>query len=318
MKKIIIYCIVIFYSYHLDAQTPWLDFFKPADSVNKHRILLATAFTGLTYTAFSVGLYHAWYKNYDRSSLHSHNDWGEWYHMDKLGHVYNSFFQTALIYNTSRWSGLSSSTNLWTGVGVSMLFQTTIEMMDGHSKGWGFSWPDMAANVLGIGFFISQQKIWNEQKMYLKFSAYPVIYPQLNTITKRVTHLFGINIGSKLLKDYNAQTYWFSMHPLEILNKKSNYWPAFLNIAFGYGAKGMYGAYENAWMDDEGQKINLSPLEYPRYSQYFLSLDLDLRKIPVRNNFLRSALHIINIVKFPMPALEYNSLHRVTWHWLKF
>ncbi|OJU23360.1 MAG: hypothetical protein BGN92_03335 [Sphingobacteriales bacterium 41-5] len=49
-------------------------------------------------------------------------------------------------------------------------FLTVIEILDGFSNKWGFSWGDMAANVFGAGMFQGQQLLWNEQRIKFKFS----------------------------------------------------------------------------------------------------------------------------------------------------
>lgn len=77
--------------------------------------------------------------------------------MDKMGHLYNGFFQSDLIYQGARWTGINKRHALLYGVGISMLFQSTIELYDGFSPKWGFSWPDMAANGIGGGLLLSRK-----------------------------------------------------------------------------------------------------------------------------------------------------------------
>lgn len=88
--------------------------------------------------------------------------------MDKLGHVYNGYFQSDLIYQGARWTGMNNRQAMYYGVGISMLFQSTIEVFDGFSPKWGFSWPDMAANVIGSGILV-QESLWREQKFISNF-----------------------------------------------------------------------------------------------------------------------------------------------------
>ncbi len=287
-------------------------FFKPSDTLNHQRLLISSGFSAICYSSFSIGLYHAWYKEYNTGKFKLFNDAGEWRNMDKLGHLYNGFFQSDLIYQGARWTGMSKQTSIWTAMGVSMLFLSTIEVYDGHSRGWGFSWPDMAANVLGVGLFGVQQSIFNQQKLYLKFSAFPEHYPMDQTILERRQSLYGSNPLQRVLKDYNQQIYWMSFHP----GKKICPLP-WLNLAIGYGANGMLGGFENKWLDKNGNTVQLDPKQYLRYSQYYLSLDLDLRKIPVKNPWLKNSLRILQIFKVPAPTIEVNSMGKLKAHWFR-
>jgi uncharacterized protein YfiM (DUF2279 family) len=306
------------------AQGSFQKFFVPSDTLKPHRAWLASGFAFSTYSIFSIGLYDAWYKKTKRSDFHFFDDSGEWNNLDKVAHSYNSYIQTSNVFHGARWCGYSETASVLWGISVSTLFQTTIEIMDGFSADWGFSWPDIGGNILGAGLFASQQLIWHEQKFKLKLSAWPKDYPNLfitgdqgNTIylKDRANKLYGRTYFSSLLKDYNAQTFWLSFHP-EVFSKSTNkFWPDYLNLSIGIGADNLYGGFKNEWQSE--QEV-FSVSQFPRYSQYYLSLDIDLKKIKVKNNFLRSLLHIVNIVKIPAPALEYNSQGKVKWHWIYF
>ena len=52
-----------------------------------------------------------------------------------------------------------------------------------------------------------------------------------------------------MLKDYNGQTYWLSAN-LKSFFPGSNI-PPWLNVAIGYGADGMFGGFENKWIDED-------------------------------------------------------------------
>ena len=285
-------------------------FFDPADSLRKDR-LFWVAGTGLAaYASVSWGLYHAWYKPFLVSKPRSFNDWGEWRHMDKFGHIYSGYIQCGLIHHTARWTGMSKNQALWAGVAGSLITQSSIEVWDGFSQGWGFSWADMAANFLGTGLYFGQEWWFGQQKVFLKFSAISDPDPNDPVIRERILSLFGNNPAQKLLKDYNHQTYWLSFHP--------GIWkPRWLLLSLGVGAQGLYGGFANEWKTDMGVLVRPDPLLYPRISQYYLSADLDLTKIPVKNQFLRSLFRVLNIVKMPAPALEFTSQGRVHARWLR-
>jgi hypothetical protein len=64
----------------------------------------------------------------------------------------------------------------WLGGATGFLMQSTIEILDGFSEKWGASSGDIAANGIGAALCISQQLLWNEQRILVKFSAHGVSY----------------------------------------------------------------------------------------------------------------------------------------------
>jgi hypothetical protein len=85
---------------------------------------------------------------------------------------------------------------------------------------------------------------------------------------------------NRLLKDYNGHTYWLSMPINKIIYRK--HLPPWLNIAFGYGANGMYGEFDNV---TSYNSVAIPPTE--RYRQYLLSLDVDWPRIKTKSKFLK-------------------------------
>ncbi len=148
---------------------------------------------------------------------------------------------------------------------------------------------------------------WDEQRVQIKFSAHRVSYQ--DDFLARIDSLHGNKTPNRLLKDYNGQTYWFSVNPWSF--KKSSRWPKWLNVAVGVGAQGMYGGYSNTWVDDAGQ---LQSFDVPRYTQIYLSPDIDLTRIKTRHKGVQFALYLLNIIKVPLPTLEFNNQDGVKFH----
>lgn len=302
-------------------------FLTPADTFHKGRFWTAAGAGTLIYGGFAYGLYQSWYKDYELTGFHTFDDLREWQQMDKMGHLFTTHFEANLLYSGSRWAGVRPEVARWTAVGAALWLQTTVEVMDGFSRKWGFSWSDMAFNVAGAGLFVGQEYLWQEQRILLKVSSdlgktyddSPIATPDGNFATSladRADDLYGSSFGEKFIKDYNAQTIWASVNISSFSGNQSS-WPAWLNIAVGYGAENMYGGFENLWKDPEtGALIRLSEIEYPRYRQYYLSLDIDLSRIKTKSRILSTFLRCINYVKIPAPALEINGLGQVRGHWL--
>jgi hypothetical protein len=306
------------------AQSP--SFFSPADTFNNSRFWTATGVTAGLYTATVIGLNEIWYKQYPRSGFHFQDDWGEWRNMDKMGHLFTAYLYSSWVASAARWTGIESKKADWIGFGTSMVFQTTIEIMDGFSDKWGFSWSDIAFNTAGAGLYIGQQKLWDEQRILLKFSSTPVSHPDfvvtsedgesMMTVHDRAIDLYGTSYFERLIKDYNAQTVWASVNIYSFLRKESKF-PKWLNVAFGYGAYNLYGGYSNNWEKEDANYV-LDDQLFPRYSEFFISVDIDLSKIKTKSPFLRTLLGALNVIKIPAPAIQFNKVDGVRFHALKF
>ena len=122
-------------------------------------------------------------------------------------------------------------------------------------------------------------------------------------LDKRADQLFGEPWYERMLKDYNAQTYWLSANLRSFFPKSKI--PAWLNISFGYGSEGMFGGFKNQWIDQLGNDVVRNDI--PRIRQYYLAPDIDFTKIPTRSKFLKTTFAILNAFKCPAPALMIDS-----------
>ncbi len=278
----------------------------------QNRVKLVAAGSLAAYGGTTIALYSTWYKNYPQSSFHFFNDNKEWLQVDKAGHTWSSYSEGRAGIALWRWTGLPRKKVIWIGGLSGLTYQSIIEVMDGFSSEWGFSWGDYAANVIGTGLLIGQELRWNEQRIQLKFSAHPKKYDDY-FLKNRATNIYGSNLPERLLKDYNAQTYWLSTNIRSIF-KDSNF-PSWLNIAVGYGAGGMFGAADNKWTDENGTKYDRTDIK--RYRQYYIAPDVDFTKLHTKSEWLKATFFILNSFKFPSPSLEFSN-NKVKVNWLHF
>jgi uncharacterized protein YfiM (DUF2279 family) len=297
------YCYIIFFlalSSSLFSQSGINQFLKPSDSLNKPRRNSVVISETTLATATLIGLNQLWYADYPRSSFKTIDDSSEWLQMDKLGHVYSAYQLTSFGASTLNWAGVRKKDQLLYGSILSLGFLTAVEVMDGFSEEWGFSWTDMAANVAGTGLYVGQELLWDEQRILLKYSFHRTHYAQ-----QRPDKL-GNGLAEEFLKDYNGQTYWLSANINSFL--KIDGVPNWLNLAFGYGADGML----------TGEPNDPLFLNQNRTRQYYFSLDVDLSRIKTNSNFLKTIFSVFNLIKVPFPTLELNSNGRVKMHYLYF
>lgn len=270
---------------------------------NKKRVRLVTAGNIIGYGSTLIGFYGAWYKNYPQTNFHSFNDSREWLQVDKLGHLYGAYVGGSASMEMWRWTGIGRKKRIWLGGLSGVAYQTVIETLDGFSKGWGWSWSDMGANVLGSGLVIGQELAWDEQRIRIKFSVHRRSYGDAE-LNQRANSLYGKGSAERFIKDYNAQTYWASIN-LRSFFPKSRL-PRWLNVAVGYGAEGMFGAEANVGTAENGN-ITFNRPDIKRYRQWFIAPDIDLTKIPTKKKGVRLLLGVLNAFKFPAPSLEFGN-----------
>lgn len=289
-KSILIITLLVA-SFHLVAQQ---------DSINTKRLKTVIATETIGYTATMTGLYALWYKKEPSSSFHFFNDNKEWLQMDKIGHGVTAYYVGFGGYEALKWSGVSEKKAIWYGGTLGLFFLTSVEVFDGYSSAWGFSWGDVVVNAAGTSFFIAQQLAWKEQRVLLKYSFHRSPY------WEKRPDLLGENLVQNMLKDYNGQTYWMSANIASFLSDDSKF-PKWLNLAIGYGADGMLGAFSN----------KLHP-EIERQRQFYLSLDVDLTRIKTKSKFANTVLGAFGFLKFPLPTVEFNSGSKTNFYWIYF
>ena len=271
---------------------------QDSTGVNEGRCLRTTGIVlGAGLVGTMVLLDQAWYADYDRAPMHTFDDSREWLQMDKGGHLFSAYQLGRVGHAVMARCGTSNRKATWIGGSLGWVYLAGIEVLDGTSEAWGFSWSDMAANTVGAGLFIGQQFLWEEQRIQVKLSSHPTSYAPLRP------DLLGSGFAEELLKDYNGHTFWLSGNLHAFLPESRL--PRWLNVAVGYGAEGMLSAHEPPGGDG-------------RFRQLYLSPDVDLTRIHTKSKLLRTTLFLLNGFKFPLPALELQEGGMLRGHWVYF
>ncbi len=261
---------------------------------DKKLISYMAAGTGLLYAGSIYGLYSLWYKDYPQSKFHFFNDNEEWMQADKIGHATSAYYISMLGYEALTFANVKNNASAIAGGSLALLYLTTVETFDGFSAEWGASWGDLIANTSGTAIFVSQQIIWKEQRIRMKWSYHPTKYAQYRP------DVLGKNALQSTLKDYNGHTYWLSGNVSTFLGSGSKL-PKWLNIAAGYNATGMTGAFSNPDFF-EGNDLP----EFERYRKYLISADIDFSRIGIKNKTASVFLKALSFIKIPMPAIEFS------------
>jgi uncharacterized protein YfiM (DUF2279 family) len=210
-------------------------------SVSRKRLQRVVIAETSIYGATMLGLNQLWYKDYPREHFHFFNDNKEWLQIDKVGHSFSAYYLGLVGMEALHWSGVSKTKSTWIGGALGLVFLSSIEVFDGFSQGWGFSNGDMIANASGYLLAAGQQQLFNKQIAMLKVSFHPSPYAQA-----RPNVLGSVIFLNVFMKDYNGQTYWLSFAIADVFPVGEKF-PPWLALAFGYGAKGMYGGFDNVW-----------------------------------------------------------------------
>lgn len=281
----------VFISASSFSQSKINQFLTSSDSLNSSRKTTVYITEAAVLGTTLIGLNQLWYKDYDKSKFHFINDNEEWLQMDKLGHMYSSYHLGRIGAEALQWSGASKKEQLIYGSTIGLGFLTVVEVFDGYSSEWGASSGDIIANVSGTALYVSQELLWNEQRITPKFSYHKTNFPSLRPNTLGETAL------EQVLKDYNGQNYWlsFNIHSFT----KLDFVPKWLNLALGYGGSGMlFGTKDDAFANGYIQN---------EYRQFYLSFDVDLTKIKTNSHFLKTVFSVFNTIKIPAPTLQLNS-----------
>ncbi|GAB4036895.1 DUF2279 domain-containing protein [Spirosoma gilvum] len=269
--------------------------------INQGRFIGVLVGTAAFYTVTLLMLRKQWYKK--KVPFHSFNDNAEWLQMDKVGHAATAYCMSRGGYELMRWSGVDERASILTGGLLALLFQTTLEVYDGHAEGWGFSKGDMVANIAGTALFMGQQYGAGQQVVSLKYGFRKTIFPPYRP------NLLGKSTGQQMLKDYNGQQYWLSVNLASVLPVGPDF-PKWLNLDFGYSGSGMIGGHENPKVvDAAGHEVT-----FTRYRQFFISPDADLSRIGTFSPSLQRFIGTAQFFKIPAPSLEFNRIKGLRFH----
>lgn len=242
---------------------------------------------GIGYGVTLVALSQTWYADKGFESFKFFNDNAEWKQMDKVGHIYSTYHLSRIGNALLQKTDLTRSKALWWSSATATAILLPIEILDGFSPDFGFSYGDMIANAVGSGFFLGQELLWKEQRIKLKFSFHQT------SLAPQRPGLLGENIFEQILKDYNGQTYWLSADLHAFLGKKN--FPKWLNLAIGYGAQDMIFARDN-----QNEAAGFSP-----FRQLYLGIDFDLSHIKTNKRWLKTLLFIADGIRIPAPTLSF-------------
>jgi hypothetical protein len=197
--------------------------------------------------------------------------------IDKLSHIYTANVFTVITAEAYEWTGINPTKSLLYGSITALAYETYIEINDGFAPNWGFDWGDMAGNIFGAIYPHIQKHVPVMQNFTFKWSVKP------EWLRGKVENT------DDLLDDYTNMTFWLGISPEGLLPKKmADLYPGFLGIAIGMSIKNAshVSGSTNA------------------YTEWFISLDYDMTKLPGNSDFMKKLKKILNFYHFPAPAVR--------------
>jgi hypothetical protein len=236
-----------------------------------------TAGIGITLAiALHINQSAAWWDGKGRS-FYFKDDWNAALQADKFGHFMGGYFVSYFAREGLVFSGVGWDQSIILGSMIGIVSQAYVEFKDGFADNTGFSYTDFAANVFGVGYFYLQHYIIFLQNFTPKWQYTP---PGLIGVPPKArTQTF--------IDNYNSTTAWFSVHMHNLL-PGDNFWPKWLNLAFGYGIDGYYTSQ--------------------MHRRFVIGLDYNLVELlPDGPSFWNWFKQSLNAVKWPAPAVEFSS-----------
>lgn len=222
----------------------------------------------------------------------SHLDYAR--NVDKISHFYAGEVQALINARLLEWSGVPHERAALWGAVTSLAAQTHVEVHDGFSQKWGFDWYDQAANTLGAAWFYAHDRVPALRRFDVRWSYYPSDV-WLENLSERQAE------GTTFADDYSGHAYWLSMDVHDLLpGALQQVWPEALQVSLGAS---LHDWTDDSWSNWE-QEGGPGP-DPDAYMAYYVSLDLNWRKILPRSTWLgRTAGDLFNRFHLPFPAVR--------------
>jgi hypothetical protein len=244
---------------------------------------------GLTAGGFIYGhviLSNLWWKG-EQSPFHFDwdHDWNYSLGADKVGHAYFPYLVTNVYRQALEWGGLDTATSLYVAASGALAYQTYIEVRDGFSKQWGFSWGDWGADLVGAALPVVQHHVPALRGVDVKISFNP-------------SDKFKAGMYNAIIDDYESTYHWISINVHDLLPAEWQRWyPRFVNLAIGHSVKDLDGAGGG-------------------HHELYLSLDWNLKALPGDGWLLKLLKRNLDFYHLPAPAVRITP--GVVWYGLRF
>ncbi|MHB1686304.1 MAG: DUF2279 domain-containing protein [Ignavibacteriaceae bacterium] len=287
MIKILIQALIISFFLVSDFSFTQTD----PDSSHQHKVdyLKLSIIGGVTTGAFVWGYAiqnNLWWKG-DKSKFYFvwKQDWVYALGADKYGHFYFPYLVSNIYTQAFEWAGIDETKSIWYASSFALAYETFVEVRDGFSKQWGFSWGDFSADFLGASFPVLQHYIPVLKNFNFKISFYP-------------SDRFKAGSNRVIFDDYESTYDWLSINVYNFLpGEVKKFYPKFINLAIGHSVEKL---------DNNGGGNH----------RFYISLDWNLEGLPGDGWFWNLLKRNLNYYHLPAPAIQIYP--HVIWYGIKF
>ncbi|MFQ6047036.1 MAG: hypothetical protein ACE5PT_11895 [Gemmatimonadales bacterium] len=191
---------------------------------------------------------------------------------DRLLHASFSYRASKLSWFAWRWACLSETASAWLGAATGIAIGLPKEIGDGFQPDKGFDLADMGWTAAGA-IIPALHRTWPETRIVLLKSNY---WPS-DEFLNRTGDL------PQLENDYAGQRYYLAINPGR-LSSGAGPWPDWLGFAVGHSVP--------HW------------ISRPPVHQWYVTLDLNLRGLPIEGTWWRWAAAFLDQVHVPFPGIR--------------
>ncbi|MCX6137226.1 MAG: DUF2279 domain-containing protein [Ignavibacteriales bacterium] len=259
--------------------------------INKDSLFLGmnrkalVTYSAIGYSVFTTYMEYKWWWEGNFHPFVFEND-GFWNNyslgVDKIGHAYTSYLYFNAVYDAMKWADVDESTALWWAIGIPAGHAISIEIGDGFST-FAFSADDLLGNLAGVGYAYLQHRVPFFKKFKFKWSYIP-------------SGIIPLDKNFRWTDDYDGHIYWMTADVHNLLPEGlDQYWPKYLNITVGYGAKNSSGRIRPTVITPSG----------PIMRKWAFGLDYNISALPLTGGAWDLAKSWLDNFHFPAPGIRH-------------
>ena len=221
-----------------------------------------------------------WWKD-SRGPFHFEDDWGYAANIDKVGHLVGGYYVSYFTGEGLMLCGFNWRDATIYGALFGFVYETIVEIEDGYSARWGFSFSDLIADVLGRAFYIGQYYYPFLQNFTFKYMYHS------KTMWSDLRDSPGL-----LLSNHDANSFWIATNVYNILPRNfRKFWFSGINLTFGFQIEGIDGVRHEAY----------GPIK----RHYLIGLEYDLMQLSNdKYGGWNWILQNLNFLKQPGPIID--------------
>ncbi len=241
-------------------------------------VLAASSYAAAYYAVF----YNAWWDK-NGGDFNFADDGVYAVNVDKMAHFYGGYYIAQGFYDGLRWAGLRRGPAYFWGGVLSSATQVAIDVKDGYSPEWGFSWQDVTAGTLGAFLPWLQSEVDLLRPMRLRFSYW--VRDEAYWESYRAGGADGYWID-----DYRNHDYWLTYLVEDALPPKAQkWWPNPLALSLGVGMARNQNPFDTL----------ITPKR-----RYTFGLDWDWENTVQSDSWaMRRSLFYLGFLKLPAPSI---------------